>query len=193
MSILGIMALRLIALLLTVSSDSLRCDARPPRGAAPYDSSNAVALAGEYELVLVTTAPRRGRRVSGRLDLTPADSVRRRTALPLTGTGPRVQGVDRPLWGTAALDGDRLFDYAPLTRLDADHPAVVLVADGRLLLKGDVGPTSSHTELRITRVSTNGFWGRWGERHALTIMVVADGRVGDEWTGYFCATRRRGA
>jgi hypothetical protein len=182
------LSLHVLALLLGLGPDSLRCEARAPRRATPYDSSRAEALAGEYDLVLVATAPGHGRRASGRLELLPTDSVRRRTAAPLSGTGPRVRGLDRPLWGSAALSGDSLFYFPPLARRDPDNPAAVFITDGRLLLL--TGPaTAGHAELRVTRVTAGGFWGRWQARSYLTIVPVAS----DVWEGYFCATRRVGS
>ena len=181
------LSLHLLALLFGLGADSLRCERRAPREATPYDSSHAETLAGEYDLVLVATAPRRGLRATGRLELAPTDSVRRRTAAPLSGVGPRVRGLDRPLWGSTALSGDTLFYFAPLTRRDPDDPAVVLVNDGRLLLLTGP-PTAGHAELRIIRVTPGGIWGRWQAHPTLTIVPVA----GDLWEGYFCARRRDG-
>jgi hypothetical protein len=172
-------SLHLLALLLGLGPDSLRCDARVPRHAAPYDSSRAEALAGEYDLTLVATAPSRGRRASGRLDLVLADSIRRRTATPLSSTGPRVRGLDRPLWGSAALAGDTLFYFPPLNRRDPDNPAVVLISDGRRA-------TGGYAELRVSRVTADGFWGRWQAHPYLKIVPTTE----SVWEGYYCATRR---
>lgn len=164
------------------------CGPRAPRSAVRYDSVVAPTLAGRYDLTLETTTPRKGFGASGVLELVPADSVHRWTAAPLSGAGPRVRGLDRPLWGWAELTGGYRANLRPLARRDPEHPAVVLVADGRLLLSWPAPPVFQ-LELRIERVDPEGAWGTWTEAHGLKPMVAVHGDL-TPWRGYFCATRR---
>ena len=183
----GMFALALAALL--AFSDSMpECRAQAPRAAARYEASVAPTLAGLYDLTLVETKPRPGAPVTGRLELLAADSIHRWTVAPLSGNGPRPRGLDRPLWGTVEFDGRPSRDSQPLVSRDPDHPAVVLIADGRLLLRSPA-PAIFHLELQIERVGAVGMWGRWTERRGL--QVVAS--TGPNWgpsSGYFCAARR---
>jgi hypothetical protein len=143
---------------------------------------------GRYDLTLETTTPRRGFGATGLLELVLADSVQRWTAAPLSGAGPRVRGLDRPLWGWAELTGAYHADLRALARRDPEHPAAVLVADGRLLLSWPA-PPAFHLELRIERVDPLGVRGTWTEAHGLEPMVSTGGDL-TPWRGYFCATRR---
>ena len=178
----------LVTLLLAAPPGARPCDPRAPRSAARYDSVAAPTLAGQYDLTLTTTTPRTGFGATGLLELVVADSVHRWTAAPLAGAGPRVRGLDRPLWGWAELTGDSFVDFRPLARRDPEHPAAVLVADGRLLLSWPA-PGVFQLELRIERVDPRGAWGTWTEAHGLRPMVSTGGDL-TPWRGYFCATRR---
>ena len=178
----------LIALLAVGSTDAASCDARAPRSAARYDSLAATTLAGQYDLTLETTSPKKGFGANGLLELVVADSVHRWTVAPLAGVGPRVRGLDRPLWGWAELSGRYHADLRPLARRDLERPAVVLVGDGRLLLTWPA-PAVFQLELRVERVDPSGVWGTWTEGHGLKPMVSTGGAI-IPWHGYFCAMRR---
>ena len=132
--------------LLTVADSVPGCPEQAPRSARPYAAAVAPTLAGFYDLQLVETKPRLRKRVTGQLELLMADSAHRWTVAPLSGSGPRPRGLDRPLWGAVEFDGRPFADSQPLARRDPDHPAVVLVADGRLLLRWPP-PAIFHLEL----------------------------------------------
>ena len=169
-------------------------DCRPrARGPSesPYTPSGALALAGRYHLTLVATAGRPGWNASGLLELMPADSTHRYTVAPLSGVGPRRPGLDRPLWGYAELTGNLVGDLSELARRDPDHPAAVLLAEGRLLLTWP-RPTIFHLELNVERVSAGGFRGRWTTHYGLTPTIFTGPNEGPI-AGYFCATLRPGA
>jgi hypothetical protein len=185
MPILGVMFAPLLVFVLSLQTDSARCDTRAPRSAMPYDSARALALAGEYDLVLVTTTPRlRKPRVDAHLTLTQTDEIRRATVAPLSGVGPRVRGLERPLWGWVT-SSERIADG--LSRQDPDNPAAVLTVDGRLMLRPG---RQFHLELQIGRTSADGFWGRWSEQYGLTPVVVTDSKWTGPAKGFFCAMRR---
>jgi hypothetical protein len=174
---------------LLASTDSVTdCRRQAPSSSTPYTAAVARTLASFYDLTLVELKPRPVKPITGRLELVPADSLHRWTVAPLGGSGPRAQGLDRPLWGAVEFSGRPFPDSQPLARRDPDHPAVWLIADGRLILRWPP-PATFHLELKVERAGPDGFGGRWNEGRGLQVMASTGPNLGPS-SSYFCAMRR---
>jgi hypothetical protein len=157
-----------------------RCGPNVPATAQHPVAIRAAALAGDYELIQVRTQPAGGGTSSGRLHLSPLDSLARAGS---------VGGAVRDLVGWLELkEGDPAWRANAGSR-DANHPGVVLA--GEHLRIGRQGYLDGYTEhLRITAVSPEGFWGWWkGERGLGVVAEPESGRVLPDPAGYFCALR----
>jgi hypothetical protein len=170
------------------------CRPAPPAGPAPSSScgpnvpknaqhpitSRPAGLAGDYDLIEVRTQPGTGVS-SGRLHLTPLDSIARAGA---------VGGAVRDLIGwLEPITGDSSWRPEAGSR-DPDHPGAVLAGDHLVL--GQTGGFDGHVErLTITAVAPDGFWGWWKAEPGWEIAVDSvSRRVLPDPAGYFCALRQ---
>lgn len=154
-----------------------------------FDSSRALALAGEYDLMLVSSWEREaGESARGRLHLEPTDSLHRSYEQTL-GRQRRVD--ERPLWGWATLSSKAISVpwSADTASRDPEHPGVLLHATGRLEFGVWRGFDGSATTLVVQSLSPAGFVGRWSSDLGI-VQVVENGRVLGNPNGYFCALRR---
>jgi hypothetical protein len=159
-----------------------RCAPVVPATAQHPVAMRTAALAGDYELIQIRTQPAGGGASSGRLHLSPLDSLARAGS---------VGGAVRDLVGWLELQkGDPAWRANAGAR-DASHPGVVLA--GEHLRIGQPGSLDGYTEhLTITAVSPDGFWGWWkGERGLGVAAEPESGRVLPDPGGYFCALRVR--
>ena len=152
------------------------CPATAPSGARPFDSTQALALAGTYELVMLATSRGlAGAADSGRIVLAPTDTLRRYYRHGLAGW---IRRGERPLAGT----------YDP-----ADHrfQPVEAEVEGATLYVGcrDCNDASPWVH-RIQVVAPWGFWGHWED------FQTGIGRLYDTLhrplpnpSGYYCAWR----
>lgn len=160
-----------------------------PAKVVVVDSARAHTLAGDYDLVLVSSWEREaGRSLRGLLHLEPTDSLHRFYELGFAG---RHRADDRPLWGWLTL----LYSDVTVPRTadpashDPDHPGVLLHASGRLELGVWRGNDGSSTSLAVQRVWPLGFSGHWSSDLGIRV-IVKQGRVLPNPHGYFCAIRR---
>jgi hypothetical protein len=160
-----------------------------PGKAAAFDSSRAVALAGDYDLLLVSTWEREaGQSLRGQLHLEPTDSLHRSYEQTL-GRQRRVD--DRPLWGWATLSSKAIsvpWSADPASH-DPEHPGVLLHSTGRLELGVWRGMDGSSTNLVVQSLTAVGFAGRWSSDLGI-VQVIENGRLLGNPNGYFCAFRR---
>jgi hypothetical protein len=160
-----------------------------PTYAVAFDSAQAPALAGDYDLMLVSEWEHEaGRSVRGRLHLEPTDSVHRSFE---QGFG-RQRRVDvRPLWGWATLSSKTLsvpWSADPASQ-NPEHPGVLLHSNGQLEFGVWRGLDGSSTNLAVQFVTPAGFAGHWGSDLGI-VQIVENGRVLGNPHGYFCAFRR---
>lgn len=156
-----------------------RCGPGVPETAQHPIALRPSALAGDYELIQVQTQPAGGSVSSGRLHLSPLDSLARAR---LSG------GAVRDLVGWLELAvGDSVWRAAVASR-DPSRPGVMLA--GQHLRLGPAGYTegSAHN-LEITAVAPEGFWGWWRADRGVAVTVSPSRRVLPDHAGYFCALR----
>jgi hypothetical protein len=162
------------------NAEPAACGPHVPASAQHPLAIRAAALAGDYDLIQVRTQPDGGMTTSGRLHLSPLDSLARAGA---------VGGAVRDLVGWLDLQqGDSAWRSNAASR-DPQHPGVVLAGEHARI--GVPGYLDGYTEhLTITAVSPDGFWGWWrGERGLSLSAEPAGGRVAPDPAGYFCALR----
>lgn len=161
-----------------------------PTNAVAFDSARAPALAGDYDLILVSEWEREaGRSVRGRLHLEPTDSVHRSFEMNFMGRRRRVD--DRPLWGWATLSSNAVsvpWTADPASR-DPEHPGVLLHSNGQLEFGVWRGLDGTTATLAVRFVTSTGFGGDWNSDLGI-VRIVENGRVLANPHGYFCAFRR---
>lgn len=160
-----------------------------PTSAVAFDSSRALALEGDYDLILVSSWEREaGQSVRGRLHLEATDSLHRFYEQAL-GRQRRVD--DRPLWGWATLSSTAISvpsSADPASR-NPERPGVLLHSTGHLELGVWRGLDGSATNLVVQSLSPAGFAGQWSSDLGI-VQMVENGRVLGNPSGYFCAVRR---
>lgn len=167
-------------------STTVGCPASFLQHAAAFDTANAAALAGAYELSLIgDNVSSRGYHAQGRLLLWVRDSVRRSQGM----WGRLTQGRER-LLGAAfeRMPKDTSAQWRRMASRDLNHPGGVY-AGGTLRLGDCDGIVVTGDDLHIERADSTGFRGRWVSD--LGIAVILDGRGGTmpNPSGTFCARR----
>jgi hypothetical protein len=169
-------------------SSTAACSEPPKRALVPFAPVQAVALSGNYELVVVAqTGPGRGRTAVGPLHLEETDTLHRYYVHVFE--GPWHRYGDHPLRGWTRLAGDIGLATAgiPLDSRDSTLPGVVSSLDsvraGLVLMLGyrpmlDGG----YNEFSVTRELGDGFAGRWTSSLGYTNYEAA---------GYFCAFKKK--
>jgi hypothetical protein len=192
------------------------CRITVPSTARKFNEAEAVPLAGEYRLTLVSTwLEDAGRTTEGHLSLWVADTLRRfyepqyltiydstqppekrlstsRVVLDSIVRWDR-SGYDRPLLGALEIDLQPVSAPAEahLASRDPNEPGARL--EGRELhltpvRLGLVSTDASFTTLRINAVDDRAFYGRWTTDFGLG-RLSRNGRIVPNPSGYFCAQR----
>jgi len=161
------------------SAEPTRCGPSVPQTAQHPIATPPSSLAGDYELIQVSTQPAGGTVARGRLHLAPLDSATRARA---------AGGAVRDLIGWIELAiGDSAWRAAVASR-DPNRPGVVVA--GQRLRIGHAGyPGGLTHNLEITAVGAEGFWGWWRSDLGLAVTESGSRRVLPDPAGYFCALR----
>jgi hypothetical protein len=182
---LGIAALALAACGPAVGSppEPARCGPAVPAAAQHPLALRPAELAGDYDLIQVQTQPSSGSAMTGRLHLSPLDSVAKAAV---------VGGAVRDLVGWLDLtEGDPAWRGLVASR-DASRPGAVLAGQHLRLGLGGYPDGVTHT-LTITAVSSAGFWGWWKADQGLAVTTEpGTRRLVPDPAGYFCALRSPG-
>jgi len=97
----------------------------------------------------------------------------------------------RPIAGVAVFADGKAYGGAAEESTRPEDPATELL-DSTLYL-GSPDPTDAiYTALRIHRISSEGFWGRFGTSDGFQITIDSSGQTLPEAKGFFCAIRRPG-
>jgi hypothetical protein len=162
-------------------------ECRPVEGPLPAVATTA-GMSGTYRFTMVATdGARRGRVVSGRLELTPQDSALL-----------QAEGAAQPYRGTTdvALDSVGAVRMGDLAAADPGAPGVAVYEqrspDGVPTVVVRLGSASNarglqpfdagHTTLYVRRISDAGFAGGWASSAGSTYPIR-------QAHGYFCAVR----
>jgi hypothetical protein len=194
------------------------CPATAPSTARPFEPSQALELAGEFRLTLVSQwLDEAGRVAQGRLMLWPTDSLRRyheprfltlydSTPTPSGGVLLRAtrvnmdsivrwerSGDNGPLFGALEMDLDSVSapaeDY--LASRNPNQPGARLVGRDIRLTPPPLGVMQndgSSTTLTIHATDTRGFYGRWTTDFGFG-RISRNGRIVPNPSGFFCAHR----
>ena len=136
-------------------------------------------LAGDYDLIQVSTQPSPSDTVVGHLHLAPLDPASRARA---------VGGAVRDLVGWFDIQRGGASAHAEATSRDPEQPGAVLA--GSHLRLGQEGFDAYVEHLTITAASPQGFWGWWKAEPGWEIARdTASGRALPDRAGYFCALR----
>lgn len=156
-----------------------QCGPSVPETAEHPIAMKASALAGDYDLIQVQSQPNSGTTTSGRLHLTPLDSVAKAGS---------AGGAVRDLIGWLELSsGDSSWRAAVASR-DPRSPGAVLA--GQHLRLGPAGSLEGGAQnLQITAVAPEGFWGWWRADRGFAITESPGRRTVPDPAGYFCALR----
>jgi hypothetical protein len=177
----------LVACHSNVVPEPQQCGRHPPAASEPMTPANYDALVGDFTLIQVSTnqgkpAPQQVRAIH----LYANDSLHRyRYEVRQIG---RSWG-ERPVAGWVVTPGNGSAWSAMTRSRDPENPGIQWTA-GRLRL-GQVDVMDGVGEdLKVTAVSSNGFWGTWTmDLGIAVIMDSATGRVLPAEEGYFCALR----
>jgi hypothetical protein len=165
------------------------CDVPVWTASQPFDSTTGRALAGTYDLILVSDwEDEAGRSTRGRLELWPTDSLHQ--FYESTPFGRHRTG-NRLLWGAAHVPEHGLtipWTADPASR-DPDHPGVLVHASGVLELGVWRGMDGSSVSLKIERIAQAGFGGTWDSELGIAALFDGTRRLPNPH-GHFCAVRR---
>lgn len=192
---------RSIAVLLTASlfatscswwrkRDVQSCAEFATRPDAPFDSTNAGALVGRYQLVMISESSKDfSHSDRGPLELFAADATRG-TAAPAVGSG----GPPGPplLWGAADLTPHEItipWVYNPSSR-DQNRPGLRVYANGDADLGGRRDDGTAGVSMHLESVARDGFGGTWTSVPETGLPVDARGNPLPVPHGRFCALRR---
>ena len=160
---------------------AMSCPEGAPAHARPLLSDSVEALAGDYDVALVTTTqPLRDTPILHlHLHLAPTDSAELR---PARAIGPTHQ----PWHGTQRLTGTLAVPGAP----DASENRVVRLRDGALVEdERHLCLDCSGRTLWIRWTTSGSFGGDWAKDFGVGVLQTADGHMYTAAVGRFCATR----
>ena len=155
-----------------------------PADARPFRLADSLALVGRYDLLMVTTNWPSRRVTRAEVELWPNPSSRR-SALQRVG---RYAGA-RPIAGVVRYSDGKAYDGASDEHTTAENPATELL-DSTLYLGTPDAMDAIYTSLRLERISSLGFWGRFGTSSGFEVTIDSMGQRLPDAAGVFCAIRR---
>jgi hypothetical protein len=162
-----------------------QCDLLPPANSQQFTIASVDSLAGDFEMVQVTTNSSLISFERSQIHLYVNDSIRRvQFERPTIGHWPGI----RPLAGwVVTSSGDSTWDRIVGSR-DPNRPGIEWIGD-RLFIGPIDGTDGFGDEFRVRAWSSTGFWGTWQYVPGIDIIVDSLGRELPPPLGYFCATR----
>lgn len=148
----------------------------------PFDSTAASALAGRYQLVMISESSSEfSHSDRGPLELFAANA-----------TGAAQAGGSQVLWGAADLTPHEItipWTYDPSSR-DASRPGLRVYANGDADLGGRRDNGTPGVSMHIESVSRDGFGGTWTSVPEAGLPIDDNGKLVAVPHGRFCALRR---